>query len=75
MQEIGVAGYRAARLFVAAMNIGSAGFWWWEIPFAKELYTSRRLTISDSRIAPKGVGFDFPHAQRYSSALLPEMIR
>ena len=32
MQEIGVAGYRAARLFVAAMNIGSAGFWWWERP-------------------------------------------
>jgi AbiV family abortive infection protein len=32
VQEIGVAAYRAARLFVAAMNIGSTGFWWWELP-------------------------------------------
>ena len=32
MQQVGIAGYRAARLFVAAMNIGSTGFWWWERP-------------------------------------------
>ena len=32
MQQVGMAGYRAARLFVAAMNIGSTGFWWWERP-------------------------------------------
>lgn len=32
MREVGIAGYRAARLFIAAMNIGSAGFWWWERP-------------------------------------------
>jgi AbiV family abortive infection protein len=32
MQEVGPAGYRAARLFVAAMNIGSMGFWWWQRP-------------------------------------------
>jgi AbiV family abortive infection protein len=32
MQDVGIAGYRAARLFVAAMNIGSAGFWWWQRP-------------------------------------------
>jgi hypothetical protein len=30
MEQIGIAGYRAARLFVAAMNFGSTGFWWWE---------------------------------------------
>jgi AbiV family abortive infection protein len=32
MQEVGIAGYRAARLFVAAVNIGSTGFWWWQRP-------------------------------------------
>jgi AbiV family abortive infection protein len=32
IQRVGIAGYRAARLFVAAMNIGSTGFWWWERP-------------------------------------------
>jgi hypothetical protein len=30
--DLAVACYRAARLFVAALNIGSAGFWWWERP-------------------------------------------
>jgi hypothetical protein len=32
MQELGLAGYRAARLFVAAMIMGSTGFWWWQRP-------------------------------------------
>src|SRR5262249_634470 len=32
MEQVGIASYRAARLFVVAMNIGSTGFWWWERP-------------------------------------------
>ena len=40
MQDVGLAGYRAARLFVAAMNIGSTGFWWWHRPTRPEDSTS-----------------------------------
>jgi AbiV family abortive infection protein len=29
-EQLGIAAYLAARLFVVAMNIGSTGFWWWE---------------------------------------------
>jgi hypothetical protein len=39
MQQVGIAGYRAARLFVAAMNIGSTGFWWWTAPTKRESST------------------------------------
>jgi AbiV family abortive infection protein len=54
MQEIGVAAYRATRLFVAAMNIGSTGFWWWERPdFTGRFY--QRLT--DLK-APTGMKLD-----------------
>src|SRR5262249_2816957 len=30
VQSLGPLAYRAARMFVAAMNIGSAGLWWWQ---------------------------------------------
>jgi len=32
LQALGPLGYRAARMFVAALNIGSLGFWWWHLP-------------------------------------------
>jgi AbiV family abortive infection protein len=54
MQQVGFAGYRAARLFVAAMNIGSAGFWWWERPDQSGKFYQR---ISDLK-APAGMTLD-----------------
>lgn len=54
IQEIGLAAYRAARLFVAAMNIGSTGFWWWERPdFTRRFYQR----ITDLK-APPGMKLD-----------------
>ena len=54
MQQVGMAGYRAARLFVAAMNIGSTGFWWWERPDQTGKFYQR---ITDLK-APAGMKLD-----------------
>jgi hypothetical protein len=54
MQQVGIAGYRAARLFVAAMNIGSTGFWWWERPDQMGRFYQR---ITDLK-APPGMKLD-----------------
>jgi AbiV family abortive infection protein len=51
MEQVGIVGYRAARLFVAAMNIGSTGFWWWERPDQTGKFYQR---ITDLK-APPGV--------------------
>jgi AbiV family abortive infection protein len=32
LEHLGRVGYRATRMFVAALNIGSFGFWWWHLP-------------------------------------------
>jgi AbiV family abortive infection protein len=32
LQQLGPISYRATRMFVAALNIGSLGFWWWHLP-------------------------------------------
>jgi AbiV family abortive infection protein len=54
MQQVGIAGYRAARLFVAAMNIGSTGFWWWERPDQTGKFYQR---ITDLKV-PAGMKLD-----------------
>src|SRR5262249_34293608 len=54
MEQVGIAGYRAARLFVAAMNIGSTGFWWWERPNQTGKFYQR---ITDLK-APPGMKLD-----------------
>jgi hypothetical protein len=54
LQELGLGGYRAAHLFVAAMNIGSTGFWWWERPEQHRRYYQR---ISDLK-TPESVRLD-----------------
>jgi AbiV family abortive infection protein len=54
MQQVGIAGYRAARLFVAAINIGSTGFWWWERPDQTGKFYQR---ITDLK-APPGMKLD-----------------
>ena len=54
MQQVGLAGYRAARLFVAAMNIGSTGFWWWERPDHTGRFYQRLTDLK----APAGMKLD-----------------
>ena len=54
MQEVGLAGYRAARLFVAAMNIGSMGFWWWQRPDQGGRFYQRLTDLK----APPGLKLD-----------------
>lgn len=54
LQELGLGGYRAARLFAAAMNIGSTGFWWWQRPEQDGRYYQR---ISDLK-APDSLRLD-----------------
>jgi AbiV family abortive infection protein len=54
MQDLGLAGYRAARLFVAAMNIGSTGFWWWERPDHAGRFYQRLTDLK----APAGMKLD-----------------
>jgi hypothetical protein len=54
MQELGLAGYRAARLFIAAMNIGSTGFWWWERPDHTGRFYQRLTDLK----APTGMKLD-----------------
>lgn len=54
MQEIGIAGYRAARLFVTASNIGSTGFWRWERPDFTDRFYQRITNLT----APAGMKLD-----------------
>ena len=54
MEQVGVASYRASRLFVAAMNIGSTGLWWWERHDQTEEFYER---ITDLK-APSGMKVD-----------------
>ena len=54
MQDLGLAGYRAARLFVVAMNIGSTGFWWWERPDHTGRFYQRLTDLK----APAGMKLD-----------------
>lgn len=54
MQDLGLAGCRAARLFVAAMNIGSTGFWWWERPDHTGRFYQRLTDLK----APAGMKLD-----------------
>jgi hypothetical protein len=54
IQELGLGAYRAARLFVAAMNIGSTGFWWWERPDHTGRFYQRLTDLK----APPGMKLD-----------------
>lgn len=54
IQDLGLAGYRAARLFVAAMNIGSTGFWWWHPPDQTGRFYQRLTDLT----APTGMKLD-----------------
>jgi AbiV family abortive infection protein len=54
-QELGLMSYRAARLFVAAMNIGSAGFWWWHHLDQTGSFYQRLTDLK----APAGMKLDF----------------
>src|SRR5262249_36901697 len=70
MEQVGIAGYRAARLFVAAMYIGSTGFWWWERPNQTGKFYQR---ITDLK-APPGMKLDLkmhagPHFEWKGEAL------
>jgi hypothetical protein len=53
-QELGPSGYRAARLFIAAMNIGSTGFWWWHRPDLSGKFYQRLTDLG----APAGMKLD-----------------
>jgi AbiV family abortive infection protein len=54
-QELGLSSYRAARMFVAAMNIGSLGFWWWQRPDQSGRFYQRLKDLK----APTGMMMDF----------------
>ncbi len=53
--ELGPSSYRAARMFVAAMNIGTMGFWWWQRPDQSGKFYQRLKDLK----APKGMMMDF----------------
>ncbi|WP_316185799.1 MULTISPECIES: AbiV family abortive infection protein [unclassified Bradyrhizobium] len=53
-EQLALAGFSAARLFLVAMNIGSTGFWWWSRPDHAGRYY-QRLTDLD---APSGMKLD-----------------
>jgi AbiV family abortive infection protein len=54
MEQLGLASFSAARLFIVAMNIGSTGLWWWSRPdHAGRFY--QRLSDLD---APAGMKLD-----------------
>jgi AbiV family abortive infection protein len=48
LPQLGLAGYRAARHFIVAMNIGSTGFWWWHRPNQAGKYYQRLTDIKAS---------------------------
>jgi AbiV family abortive infection protein len=52
-QALGPTSYDVARMFAAALNIGSLGFWWWNIPDQTGRFYER---ITDLK-APSGMGF------------------
>jgi hypothetical protein len=49
VQALGPLAYRAARRFVAAMNIGSAGLWWWQRAEQTEKFYQR---LTDLKAPP-----------------------
>lgn len=52
--ELGPLSYRAARMFVAAMNIGTTGFWWWQRPDLSGRFYQRLKDLK----APTGMKMD-----------------
>jgi AbiV family abortive infection protein len=54
-RELGPSSYRAARLFVAAMNLGTLGFWWWQRPGQSARCYQRLKDLK----APTGMKLDF----------------
>jgi AbiV family abortive infection protein len=54
VQALGPLAYRAARMFVAAMNIGSAGLWWWQRGEQTEKFYQRLTDLK----APPGMMLD-----------------
>jgi AbiV family abortive infection protein len=54
VQTVGMVGLDAARMFVSALNIGSMGFWWWELSSHVEKFYEK---ISDLKSA-EGASFE-----------------
>lgn len=53
--QLGPTSYSAARQFVASMNIGSIGFWWWHRPDQSGRFYQRLTDLT----APPGMKVDF----------------
>jgi hypothetical protein len=54
IQHIGPFGYRAARMFLAALNVGSTGFWWWQCADQTDHFYERLIDLQ----AAKDVGVE-----------------
>jgi AbiV family abortive infection protein len=54
LQALGPLSYSAARIFVASLNIGSLGFWWWHLPNQSGRFHERLTDLN----APSGMRID-----------------
>jgi AbiV family abortive infection protein len=55
LQELGPFSYRISQMFIAALNIGSMGFWWWHLPDQRNRFYER---LADLKASP-GMKIDF----------------